>query len=298
MNNQQKILEFSDNFIRLENGLKVYLNQQSVEMLQRPRYFCLINTKKAQNYTLKAISSFSRNTPFRDSIDKFFLIDNDSSFDIETWGMIVIKNDTPKNFAENINQILELAIRDKADFILMSNDIIFTQNWLQPLINYESIILPLSNQNITEQTEKFKTKFVMSLEDYIGNEDELEIIAKKITQKDLKFKQPKLIPYFCFYLPYVISSVVGLFDENFGRGGGEDVDYRLRAAEKGFQTIMSPHSFVLHFMGVSTWRSGETEQSTEMHNKKYRDYFVSKWGQQLADELLNTELDSFLIKPE
>ena len=291
----KRIVEVADKFIKLENGLRIELSDKSVSHLKRARYFCLINTRKTQEYTYKSISTFAKNTPFRADVDRFYLIDNDVSFDDETWGMIVIKNGLPLTFAQNINQVLKIAIQDKADFVLMSNDIIFTQGWFEPLISNDSIMVPLCNQCIDLETQKFKTTFAMSLSDYLGNEEEVELIAKYVKSLNLKFTQPKLIPYYSFYLPYEVSSEVGLFDENFGRGGGEDIDYRLRANKKGFETKMSSDSWVLHFMGVSTWRSGESNETTQMHNKKYIDYFKEKWGNDIANLMLNADWTSFQI---
>ncbi len=250
--------------------------------------------KNSQDYTYKAVESFNKHTKLR-PIDKFVLIDNDNSIENEVYGMLLLKNTEPKSFSQNINLVLSAAIQDEADFVLMSNDIIFTPSWLEPLITSDTIMLPMSNQNITEQTDKFKTSFVMDLSEYLGNEDELDSIAKKITSKNLQFNQPKMIPFYCFYLPYLVSSNVGLFDETFGQGGGEDVDYRLRASMKGYETKLSPNSYLLHFMGRSTWKGGETEQESESRNEMYRKRFISKWGQEAADLYLDTSLNSFLI---
>ena len=124
-----------------------------------------------------------------------------------------------------------MCIRDR-----LSNDIIFTPNWLEPLIGTESINVPLCNQQITDKTDKFEIKPLMELSEYIGNEEELDIISNRIINQSVIIDEPKIIPYYCFYLPYNISSKVGLFDENFGLAGGEDIDYKLRAEMEGFNT--------------------------------------------------------------
>ena len=251
---------------------------------ERPKYFCMINTKQSQKYTYKALESFARNTKLKES-DKFFLIDNDDSFSHQIEGINLIKNKNPKSFSENVNQVLSQAVEEKADFVMLNNDIIFTPNWLKPLMNSSSIRVPLSNQYITEKTERFEVLPTMNLEDYIGNEEELEVISQKITNQNLKFNQPNLISFYCFYLPYAISSSVGLFDTGF-ENGGEDVDYRLRASQKGYDTQLVSGSYVLHFVGKSTWRGEETKEQTEQRNQKYRNHFSSKWGEEAAKELL------------
>jgi len=257
------------------------------EFEKKPIYFCMISTKKSQKYTYKSLETFAKNTKLKNT-DKFFLIDNDNTFPYQIEGVNLIANKTPKSFAENVNQILSKAIEDNVDFVLCSNDVIFTENWLEPLINSDSITLPLCNQYITDKTDKFEILPAMDLVQYIENEQELDILAKKITDQKLKFNQPKHISFYCFYLPYKVSSVVGLFDEKFGKGGGEDVDYRLRSHIKGFETKLVSESYVLHFMGKSTWRGGETQEEIKQRNKVYYEHFVSKWGKETADELLHT----------
>jgi len=259
---------------------------KSMESNPIPKYFCMIHTEKSKEYTYKAIESFIKHTKFTE-VDKFFLIDNDNSFVGEPQGIEIVKNQSPKSFAENINQILKNAIENNSDFVLLSNDIIFTPNWLEPLIGNDSINIPISNQQVTAKTDKFELKPLMDLSDYIGNEVELDIISNRITTEYSLTEQPKVIPYYCFYLPYTISSKVGLFDENFGLAGGEDIDYRLRAELEGFETKIITKSFLLHFMGKSTWRGGETDIEISERNQKYYQYFISKWGNDMAVDRFN-----------
>jgi GT2 family glycosyltransferase len=173
-----------------------------------------------------------------------------------------------------------------ADFVLLSNDIVFTPNWLQPLVNTDNITIPLCNQQVPGSTVKFTTNELMDLQQYLGNEDEFEIIAKNITESQLVFNQPKLISFYCFYLPYNISSKVGLFDEEY-QNGGEDIDYRIRAKMNGHEAVIVTTSYVLHFMGKSTWRGGETEDEISERNKKYSKHFISKWGKEMASYYLD-----------
>jgi hypothetical protein len=64
---------------------------------------------------------------------------------------------------------------------------------------------------------------------------------------------------------------------------------------RGYQTKVSPKSYVLHFMGRSTWKGGESEQESIQRDQEYREHFISKWGQEAADTYLDTSLNSFLL---
>jgi glycosyltransferase involved in cell wall biosynthesis/GT2 family glycosyltransferase len=247
------------------------------------KYFCMIHTKDSKEYTYKALESFFKYTNLSEN-DRVFLIDNDGSLEYTLDNVSIIRNKEPKSFAENINQILSASIHDKTDFVLLSNDIIFTPNWLTPLVNSNKITVPLCNQYVSDIFDGFQTESTMDISEYIGNEEKLNVIANNIINKNLQFTQPKLIPFYCFYLPHTVSSVVGLFDTNFGKAGGEDIDYRLRAKNNGFETELVSKSYLLHFMGKSTWRGAETEDETIERNTKYQQYFISKWGEDIANE--------------
>ena len=45
-------------------------------------------------------------------------------------------------------------------------------------------------------------------------------------------------------------------------------------------------SYLVHFMGKSTWRSGEDANVTRRNDSAYRQCFGSKWGTLLAEMLL------------
>lgn len=250
---------------------------------ESPKYYCMINTKRSQEYTKYALESFFKNTTLY-SRDQFFLIDNDKSLNISELDSRVnlITNSSPKSFAQNINLILKLALVDCADCMILNNDIIFTKNWTNGLFQRNCISLPLCNQNVCGHTENFKLNPTMNLEDYLGNEDDLNIIANQITSSYKLSKTPSHIPFYCFFLPYEVISKIGLFDEKFGIAGGEDIDYRLRAKNVGIETQIVTSSYLLHFMGKSTWRGGESEKEIQERNASYIRHFENKWGKDLT----------------
>lgn len=255
-----------------------------------PRYYCMVNTERSQKYTCFALNSFFKNSIFRKQ-DKFFLLDNDKTFELpEAWNNVtLIVNHSPKSFAENMNFVMKLSVMDQADFVGLNNDIIFTKDWNKDLGDRSSISVPLCNQYVTDKTERFEIKQIMELGDYIGNEPDLDIITERITSSDITLKQ-SMISFYCFYLPYEILMKVGLLDENFGKGGGEDIDYRIRAKECGFDVKLNNKSYLLHFGAKSTWLGGETKEETNERNQTYYDYFVKKWGKELADKLLSVTI--------
>ena len=96
----------------------------------------------------------------------------------------------------------------------------------------------------------------MNLSEYVGHEKELNEIAAYHCGLGLGMKPALAIWFFCVKIPFAVCDKVGLLEESFGRAGGEDADYCLRCHLAGVPVGWVHGSYVLHFMGKSTWRRG------------------------------------------
>ena len=250
-----------------------------------PVYYCMVTTDKSKKYTDLAIDSFFKYTNFKKQ-DRFFLIDNDSKYQLtqHTDNITKISNNTSKTFAENMNLVMKLAFLDKADFIGLNNDLVFTENWNQNFGKSKVISVPLCNQKLTGEYGTLKIKSEMDLEDYQEKETELNEFVKGIDSQSLNIDST-FVEFHCFHIPHEIISRIGFFDERFDNGG-EDVDYRLRASQLGYNVEIDTSSYLLHFYRKSIWRSGEAKEKTLKREKNYRQHFEKKWGKSVADQLL------------
>ncbi len=250
-------------------------------------FFGMVTTSASHRYTVPAIESFFAHTP-RDQIDRFWLIDNNADFpaSVEAWPMVdVIRNPEPRSFARNLNEVLRHA--GGADVLFLNNDLIFTPEWLPPVASVErAIVLPTSNQQVQYRQGTFDCKSSLDFEDYLGHEAALLQIAEQHRRHTSGSQRVLIQPYFCVRIPQRVYDAIGLLDESFGIGGGEDVDYSIRARLAGFEVECALGSFVLHFHGKSTWRGGESAAQTEERNRRYIEAFARKWGVDLARLLL------------
>ena len=228
--------------------------------------FSMVTLQKSHIYTSYAIDSFFKNTEFDES-DEFLLIDNDGCElkKISKYSKIkIIKNKIPISFAKNVNQAINHALKNKKNLIFLNNDIIFTKDWIQPInINSEYISIPTSNQMFSYKSNcgKLNLQPTMNLKDFNENYallDEIVTLHKTKFQPNQK-AQGLLMPFFCFKIPYQILNDVGFFDEIFIHGA-EDVDYRIRCAQNGYEVYFILDSYLLHFHGKSSWDGVETEQ--------------------------------------
>ena len=250
--------------------------------------FAMVTVKKSHHYTRSAIESFFKNTLLKED-DIFLLIDNDGC-DLESITnnkVTKIKNLKPLSFSENVNQAITKSLKNKKNLIFLNNDIIFTQKWFEPLeLNLNDVSIPVNNQIFPYKSkcENLKLKVTMNLNEFNENYDllsEIVQIHKIKFKKNHKF-QSLLMPFFCFKIPNKILNDVGYFDKSFGKGGGEDIDYRIRCAAKGYEVNFLLDSYLLHFHGKSTWDGGETLNQIDERNKIYTIAFKKKWGEEFT----------------
>ena len=257
--------------------------------------FSMVTLKESNSYTVEALKSFFKYT-FLGTNDDFYLIDNDKSENNQFLNyktIRIIKNLKPMSFAENVNQSIEIAIKNKKDLIFLNNDIIFTKNWFKPFIlESESISIPCNNQIFQYESDLgiLKLKPTMDLNNFNNN---YELLEETLEQHKLKIKggqkfQTLLMPFYAFKIPYEILKNVGYFDISYGTGGGEDIDYRFRCAIKGYNVNYLTDSYLLHFHGKSTWNV-ESKEETRKRNIKYTEIFKKKWGNEATKIFIERE---------
>jgi len=249
--------------------------------------FCFVSSANTENFSALALDSFFKNTKL-ESEDIFVFVNNDGTNSFRKGYPIdvYINNKTPKSWAENFNKGLRIAKRFKKHFVVITNDIVFTKNWFEPLKQRDdAVLIPACNINYLYNAAEFKTSPCMQIEEYIGKEKHLESIVE-FHQNKFKFDDLKERIFMQLYLgriPYQVHSSVGYFDHTFSNCGGEDMDFRIRCAIQGFKTMIANHSLTLHFHGKSSWDGNETTAEEEERRTKYIDKSMKKWGLDLTE---------------
>ena len=249
--------------------------------------FCFVSSAKTEEFSALALESFFNKTKLEKG-DIFVFVNNDgtNSFRKQFPIDVYINNKTPKSWATNFNKGLRIAKKLKKHFVVITNDIIFTDNWFEPLKQRDdAILIPSCNINFLYTTKEFSTSPCMQLEEYIGKEKYLEGIVQ-YHQSRFKFDDLKERIFMQLYLgriPYQIHDEIGYFDYTFSNCGGEDMDYRIRCAIKGYKTMVANHSLTLHFHGKSSWDGGETTEQEKIRREQYLERGVRKWGEDLTE---------------
>jgi len=249
--------------------------------------FCFVSSANTEQFSALALESFFNKTKLEKG-DIFVFVNNDgtNSFRKEFPIDVYINNKTPKSWATNFNKGLRIAKKLKKHFVVITNDIIFTDNWFEPLKQRDdAILIPSCNINFLYTTKEFSTSPCMQLEEYIGKEKYLDGIVQ-YHQSRFKFDDLKERIFMQLYLgriPYQIHDEIGYFDYTFSNCGGEDMDYRIRCAIKGYKTMIANHSLTLHFHGKSSWDGGETTEQEKIRREQYLERGVKKWGEDLTE---------------
>ena len=282
----------------------------------RPRLFAMISTLRSREYTPHAVRSLLDTTLIR-SEDRIVIVNNDDpSIPPLPYHpkLEILHNSAPLGFAENGNLLIDAAVRGGCDLYLLNNDIIFSTHWLAPLASRENaIVLPTCNQDIqyagtvvTPSAGQVNSMLMlapsMHLETYLDAPYLFQAIADAHRRTTEGYKGFVTSPYFCVKIPLSVIERVGKFDTTFGKAGGEDYDYSLRAWLAGFPTERALQSLVLHFWGRSTWNaSTATSHVTEYdptYDRGFVHVFKEKWGELVYKLIMNTDQSVFAGYPE
>jgi GT2 family glycosyltransferase len=281
----------------------------------RPRLFAMVTTLTSRDYTPYALQTFFETTPLRD-IDSVVLISNDdpdaaSLIPPNAHSLELQINPAPRGFAANANQMIAQALTRKSDLFFMNNDIIYADDWLPPLLgNDRAILSPLSNREVqyagsavVVSSQHVATTMIlkapMDLSEYLASPRMFQALAEAHHKTASDGYLPMLVfPFFCVKLPLPILEAVGKFDEIFGRAGGEDYDYALRAWLAGFEVKFALGSYVLHFWGKSTWTAKEGSPRPSTYDTSFLQIFEEKWGSSLYRYTLQENDSEVAANPE
>ncbi len=253
------------------------------------RIFGMITTSASSEYTPHALRTFAATTKLEKN-DECILIDNDATYDSsESFGIPItkIQNAAPLGFAENMNVILKRAHTQKADAVLLNNDLIFSDGWISDAASQSTTISsPLSSREMQYQAGPLHCTNPMTLDQYLGNEHLFPEVVSQHRARMLGESSVLALPFFAVTIPWKIIDTVGLLDESFGKGGGEDYDYSLRAILAGFTVHYLLKDYIIHFGGRSSWAGHESEAEQRARNAIFFSRFAEKWGEHLTDIIL------------
>ncbi len=172
----------------------------------------------------------------------------------------IIQNKTNQGFVKNVNLGMEEA---ENDVVLLNSDTIVTPKWLSRLI-----ISAYSNSKIATVTP-FSNSSDISIKKLGLSKDNL-FLNKNAYQVKKYFNERYLESPtgngFCLYVKRGAINKLGVFDEIFGMGYGEETDFTSRALKAGWKNIRNNGLFIYHRRHASF--SSEKSDEYKKKNKK------------------------------
>ncbi len=156
----------------------------------------------------------------------------------------IIFNDKNQGFVKNCNTGMKHSNRD---IILLNADTIVTKGWIKKLKDcaYSSehiaTVTPLTNSGTICSVPNF-------IEDNVIPEGfTIDSFGQFIENISLKLRIPLPTAVgFCMYIKRTVIDEIGIFDEAYGRGYGEENDFSCRAIEHGYINVVDDATFIYH----------------------------------------------------
>lgn len=164
----------------------------------------------------------------------------------------IVRNGIMCGYPPAANQGLQVSTADYC--VLLNGDTVVTDGWLGKMIECADsnpkigIVGPLSNaaswQSVPERTDQAGEWSTNPLPQDCTPNDVAQLV-ERVSRKE--FPQIPFINGFCYLIKREVIDAIGYFnDVAFAEGYGEEDDYCLRAADRGFKMAVADHAYVYH----------------------------------------------------
>jgi GT2 family glycosyltransferase len=178
------------------------------------------------------------------------------------------------------NQAFDLLIKKGPDHIqfedcgyilLANNDILFEKDWLSKMLR--------------RFDRDPKVGIVGPTSDYVAGMQTINM-----NQPGIKTEEARFLIGFFFLMQREVLEQVGKFDEEtFGKmGGGEEIDFCIRAKESGWKFVIARDVFIKHFGSKTLSKLVDGEAGSPNYINycaKQDDLIRKKWGEEIAGHL-------------
>ena len=257
----------------------------------KERVSIIIPVHNCLEYTKWCVDSIYENTENFEII----LFDNGSNDGTLKWAkekalrkdnFVLIYNGVNVGFGSGVNQAFAWVTGDYV--CVLNNDVIVTENWLSHLLDH------LELYDIVGPCSNFVAGRQLVIPGTYDNVIELNSIAKKFYNNNKgEVELVRWIIGLCMVMRTDVFEAVGGFDEQFGLGNAEDIDFCLTATDMGFQCVIAKDVFIHHFGHATFKELGiDVMESCRTNNKK----LVEKWKDKNMplDQLFKFEMEERL----
>lgn len=170
--------------------------------------------------------------------------------------MTIVRQQKNIGFVQSVNTALRMISND--DVILLNNDTIVPPAWAERLQEAAyshpraASVIPLSNQ------ASIYSVLQHSIDQLLQTYSVADIDRHIERHSDMLLPEIPTGVGFCLFMKRTALDTVGLFNEDFGIGYGEENDWCMRARNAGFHHYLHDGCFVYHVGHVSMQAAGHT----------------------------------------
>lgn len=187
---------------------------------------------------------------------------------------LLIENESNLGFIKTVNKLVELA---ENHFVLLNTDTEVPPYWL------ERLMYPIFKMDRVASTTPFTNAgTICSFPEYLKDNSiyqeldvsELDSFFQKVNLEQTMIEIPTGVG-FCMGVNKDLVNKIGMFDEVFGKGYGEENDWCQRAIAAGYRNIHVTNLFVYHKHGGSFPSSEKQQlisQNLSLLNGRYPNY--------------------------
>ena len=183
----------------------------------------------------------------------------------------LISNERQMGFPHNINLIIDYS--NTPYLVLLNSDTYVTKGWLNLLIN-------CLESNSAHGIAGPSTSFAWSEQRIVDRPDwspsQIEEFGRKTYENyGKRYKYLNILHNvigFCYAFKRELVEIIGYFDEAYGLGQCEEIDYNTRAAKAGYKCVWVCGAYVHHYGGKS-FNNRDTEKLLERNKRIYQNKF-------------------------
>jgi GT2 family glycosyltransferase len=219
--------------------------------------------------TKACLDSLKKNTlyPFR-----LIIVDNASSQETKvylqkfaedkTMEVTLIRNENNLGFVKAANQAMRASTSPY--LCLLNNDTLVYPGWLSEMVKVAETKREIGLINPSSNTLGQRPR----------PDETNEEFAKELTGQSGAYAELGQVSGFCLLVKRPVIEQIGLFDEIFGLGQFEDIDYSRRAQAAGFICVRAKAAYIYHLEKQSFLQHKKFDQDF----LKNREIFEKRWG--------------------
>lgn len=202
------------------------------------------------------------------------------------------RNKQNLGFVKNNNNAVNNIISEDGDILFLNSDTKVTKGFLEEMLTvlYSDDAIGIVNPRSNNAT-------VWSVPMDGSLSDSPNLSYRLWNKLKVQIPQSYITPTshgFCMLVKRGVVDKLGLFDEIYGKGYGEENDFTMRALESGWRCSVANHAFVFHYESKSFGDSLRLELSRR--NRKILDKRYPEYTNLIEEYLANTK--EVLIKKD